>query len=142
MTRRVWVITGTSSGLGLATALYALKEGDKVRSTQVWLRNLSLCVGLEVIATVRSYNKFPQALGELGAHPLVLTLESSDEDIENVAKEALSVYGHVDVLVNNAGTIAGGYGPIEELPYVRRPKRIQYFSSYLAGSTSLETIFK
>ena len=31
MTERVWVITGTSSGLGLAIAEYALAQGDKVR---------------------------------------------------------------------------------------------------------------
>ena len=31
MSSRVWVITGTSTGLGLATAVHALRQGDKVR---------------------------------------------------------------------------------------------------------------
>ena len=31
MPSRVWVITGTSTGLGLATAVHALRQGDKVR---------------------------------------------------------------------------------------------------------------
>lgn len=93
-------------------ALYASKQGDKV------------------LATVRTHDRFPPELKELGAHPLVLSLESSDEDIESVAKEALSVYGHVDVLVNNAGTLAGGYGPIEELPMndLRKHFQVNYFS--------------
>lgn len=30
MSNRVWVITGTSSGLGLALAKYVLERGDKV----------------------------------------------------------------------------------------------------------------
>jgi NAD(P)-dependent dehydrogenase (short-subunit alcohol dehydrogenase family) len=31
MSGRVWVITGTSTGLGLAMARYMLSRGDKVR---------------------------------------------------------------------------------------------------------------
>lgn len=30
MTQRIWVVTGTSSGFGLAIAKHALSEGDKV----------------------------------------------------------------------------------------------------------------
>ena len=56
-----------------------------------------------MIATVRSLEKFPAPLRELGAHPLVLDLTHSDEVVQQAAEEAIKVYGHVDVLVNSAG---------------------------------------
>ncbi|KAI0821040.1 hypothetical protein BC629DRAFT_419461 [Irpex lacteus] len=95
MAQRIWVITGTSSGLGLAIAKHALSEGDKV------------------IATVRSLAKFPAALKEAGAHPLVLDLNDTDANIRAAAEAAIKVYGRVDILVNNAGS-ANAVAPVEE----------------------------
>ncbi|GBE84252.1 NADP-dependent 3-hydroxy acid dehydrogenase [Sparassis crispa] len=93
MSSKVWLITGTSSGIGLALAQHVLAQGDKV------------------IATVRSMSKYPQELK--GAEPLVLDLGAPDSEIRKVGEAALKVYGHVDVLVNNAGY--GLSGPVEEL---------------------------
>lgn len=45
---------------------------------------------------------------------LLLNLYDTDDKIREAAEEALQVYGHVDVLVNNAGTNYIGYGPVEE----------------------------
>ncbi|ETW78843.1 hypothetical protein HETIRDRAFT_324012 [Heterobasidion irregulare TC 32-1] len=93
MSSRVWLITGTNSGLGLALAEHVLSQGDKV------------------IATVRNIAKLPASLKSVS--PLELDLNSSPEDIKAVGLKALEIYGHVDVLVNNAG-----YGievPMEEL---------------------------
>lgn len=50
-----------------------------------------------------------------GAHPLYLDMSSPDDIIRNVAADAIAVYGHVDVLVNNAATLAMGFGPLEEI---------------------------
>ncbi|EKM57121.1 uncharacterized protein PHACADRAFT_91165 [Phanerochaete carnosa HHB-10118-sp] len=107
MPPRVWVITGSSSGLGLATALHALRQGDKV------------------VATVRSLSKVPDALRAAGARPLILNLDDPDEHIQQAAKQAITVYGYVDVLVNNAGTSINGYGPIEELSVQDMRKHFQ-----------------
>ncbi|KAI0338410.1 NAD(P)-binding protein [Trametopsis cervina] len=93
---RIWVITGSNSGLGLAMAEHVLSQGDTV------------------IATARSIEKFPVSLRELGARPLILDLESSDEEIRRVALEAIGIFGRVDVLVNNAGTNSA-VGPTEEI---------------------------
>jgi len=95
MSAKVWLITGASTGIGLALAEYVLSQGDKV------------------IATVRTINKFPDSLKKAGGHPLVLDLGSSDAVIYKAGEEALKVYGHVDVLVNNAGY--GLIAPVEEL---------------------------
>ena len=67
-----------------------------------------------MIATVRTPDKFPLVLKEAGAHLLVLDLDESDEIVQKAAADAIAAYGHVDVLVNNAGNTVG-YGPIEEV---------------------------
>jgi NAD(P)-dependent dehydrogenase (short-subunit alcohol dehydrogenase family) len=83
----VWLVTGTSSGIGREIALEALNRGDNV------------------IATARA-KSFSQ-LGDLkaaGADTMELDVTSSPQQIEAFAKSAVTIYGHVDVLVNNAGT--------------------------------------
>ncbi|PCH37048.1 NAD(P)-binding protein [Wolfiporia cocos MD-104 SS10] len=95
MSPKVWLITGASSGIGLALAQHVLSQGDKV------------------IATVRSLSKFPASLKDAGAQPVVLHLNAPDAEIRKAGEEALRVYGHIDVLVNNAGY--GVISPVEEL---------------------------
>ncbi|KAH8093853.1 NAD-P-binding protein [Cristinia sonorae] len=82
----VWLITGTSSGYGRELTLAALKRGDRV------------------IATAR-----PQSFEELvdieeqGADILELDVTDTLDNLRAVAEEAVNLYGHVDVVVNNAG---------------------------------------
>ncbi|WP_371480471.1 oxidoreductase [Kitasatospora sp. NBC_00315] len=92
---RVWLITGASSGFGLAIAEAALAAGDTV------------------VAAVRR----PEALAEFAAaHPervSPVALDVTDPArITEVAAEVLERFGRVDVLVNNAGR--GLVGAVEE----------------------------
>ena len=93
---RVWLITGCSSGLGAALAAAVLARGQRV------------------IATARQ----PAALGAIaGRYPgtcRALALDVSDAaQVKAVVAEAASVFGRIDVVVNNAGY--GLAGAFEEL---------------------------
>jgi NAD(P)-dependent dehydrogenase (short-subunit alcohol dehydrogenase family) len=94
------LITGTSTGIGLATALTLGRAGH------------------EVYATMRDPSRAPK-LAEKTAHeelPIKISVMDVDSDasvktaIANIQKDA----GHIDVLVNNAGVERTG--SIEELP--------------------------
>jgi NAD(P)-dependent dehydrogenase (short-subunit alcohol dehydrogenase family) len=93
---RVWLITGCSSGFGQAFAQAVIVHGDQLVATA---RNV------EQIATLES------------AHPdqvRVLALDVTNIQQAQAASTAtLDAFGHIDVLVNNAGY--GLFGTFEEL---------------------------
>ncbi|KAI0265352.1 short chain dehydrogenase [Gloeopeniophorella convolvens] len=95
MTRLVWLITGTSSGIGRDLTLAALQRGDSVIAT----------------SRARSLGQLV-ALKEKGADVLELDVTSPLETLHGIAKQAVAIHGHIDVVVNNAGYVA--VGAIEE----------------------------
>jgi NAD(P)-dependent dehydrogenase (short-subunit alcohol dehydrogenase family) len=92
--QKVWFITGASRGFGALTAQKALERGDLV------------------VATARDPHTVTAALGE---HPNLLALRL-DVKLEaqaiSAAQQALTRFGRIDVLVNNAGY--GLLGAVEE----------------------------
>lgn len=108
---RVWLITGASSGFGRALADAALARGDRV------------------VATVRTPGAAADLVAEHGAdRVLERVLDVTDNgQIEATVEAALDRFGHIDVLVNNAGY--GSVGAIEETlePEVRRHFDVHVF---------------
>ena len=95
-TPRVWFITGCSSGFGLLLAHELLRRGNRV------------------IATARDASKLDdlQTLYPDTARTFKLDVTKPAE-IESVSRVAITAFGHIDVLVNNAGY--GVNGAIEEV---------------------------
>jgi NAD(P)-dependent dehydrogenase (short-subunit alcohol dehydrogenase family) len=93
---RVWFITGSSSGFGLLLAKEALRRGDRV------------------IATARDASKLDDLLKQHPDSARTFALDvTNPAEIDSIAKQAIAAFGHVDVLVNNAGY--GVTGAIEEV---------------------------
>lgn len=93
MAQKIWMITGASRGFGAEIAKTVLNAGDKV------------------VATARK----AESLDFLGKNEnlLVASLDVTDEAQAKAAVAAsLAKFGHIDVLVNNAGY--GLLGAIEE----------------------------
>jgi NAD(P)-dependent dehydrogenase (short-subunit alcohol dehydrogenase family) len=89
----VWFITGCSTGFGRALATLALERGYRV------------------VVTSRNTDDIKELAKKGDA--LIVKLDVTDpKDVKHAVKEALHKFGHIDVLVNNAGI--GYFGAIEE----------------------------
>ena len=94
------VVTGTSSGIGLATAVALARAGHTVVAT---MRDLDRGAEIRQIATDE----------KLAIHFAVIDVDNDDSVRQGFSKIA-SERGPIDVLVNNAGIVGGG--AIEETP--------------------------
>ncbi len=90
MDKKVVLITGASKGIGANTAIKFAKEGYDV----VINYNTSKQEALKILDTVKQY----------GSDATIIKADISNEtDINNMVEEVIKHYGHIDVLVNNAG---------------------------------------
>ena len=105
MSQPVLLITGSSSGIGLATAVAAAGSGYRVVAT---LRNPA------------SDGPLRAAASEAGVDLEVRTLDVTDEAaIRSTVDGVVADFGRLDAVVNNAG--AGYIGTIEQVPSTTSP---------------------
>lgn len=84
------IVTGSSSGIGKATALRLAREGAKV------------CVVAN--NNVEGGQATAQEIQDSGGHALFVQADVGiGDDCRRIAEETLQAFGRVDVLVNNAG---------------------------------------
>ncbi len=85
-TKKTWLITGTSQGIGLEMVKMALANGDNVA------------------ATARNVQGLKKAVGISSANFLPLEVDLLDEEsVLAAVKFTQETFGSIDVLVNNAG---------------------------------------
>ncbi len=95
---KVIAITGAASGLGEATARLMHAEG-----------------GFVVLADIQD-ERGQQIADELGDRARYLRCDvTSEAEVANVVDTAVSAFGRLDCMFNNAGII-GAHGPIDEIP--------------------------
>lgn len=88
---KVVIVTGASSGIGKAIARLFSAEGARL------------------VLAARSTEKLETLAAEIGGDPLVLSIDlSQPADVERMAGETLTRFGHVDVLMANAGIYVPG----------------------------------
>lgn len=119
LAEQVMVITGASSGIGLATARRASEAGAKV---VLVARNSE---ALDEIAT---------SIGNRGGQAIVVDADTADPDTaERVAARAIEAFGGFDTWVNNAATSV--YARLEDMTLEehRRVFDVGYFG-YVQGS--------
>jgi short-subunit dehydrogenase len=101
LSEQVIVITGSSSGIGLATARLAAKEGARVVLSS---RNAS------------EIDRLAAEIREAGGHALGVAADvRSLADLEHLRDEAVRAFGGIDTWINNAGNSI--FGPTLEVPF-------------------------
>jgi NAD(P)-dependent dehydrogenase (short-subunit alcohol dehydrogenase family) len=95
MASKVWLITGSSRGLGRAIAEAALEAGH------------------QVVATARNMIQLQDLKKTYGDQVATIALDVTNEIAAyNAVQSAVDLFGHLDILVNNAGY--GNINSIEE----------------------------
>jgi NAD(P)-dependent dehydrogenase (short-subunit alcohol dehydrogenase family) len=93
---RVWLVTGSASGLGRNIAEAVLASGDRL------------------VATARDPRRLEDLVKKYGDQVRTAALDVADEDVAKAAVQlAMDAFGHLDVVVNNAGY--GDVAPFEQL---------------------------
>jgi NAD(P)-dependent dehydrogenase (short-subunit alcohol dehydrogenase family) len=103
---KVWFLTGASKGFGRIWAKAALERGDSVA------------------ATARDTDSLSDLVAAHGEQILPLQLDVNDKQaIDDSVAFAHEHFGHLDVVVNNAGY--GQFGAIEELTEAEARRQIE-----------------
>jgi NAD(P)-dependent dehydrogenase (short-subunit alcohol dehydrogenase family) len=119
--KKIALVTGTSSGIGLSTAVQLAQHG------------------FTVIATMRDIEKggpLQARAREVGVEIELQRLEVQDDaSVANCVQSVLQKYGRIDLLVNNAG--AGFLGTMEQtsLPELRRTMEVNFFGVWRLTQT-------
>ena len=93
---RVWLVTGSASGLGRNIAEAVLASGARL------------------VATARDPRRLDDLVKKYGDKVRTASLDVADEDAANAAVQAaVDAFGRLDVVVNNAGY--GDIAPFEQL---------------------------
>jgi NAD(P)-dependent dehydrogenase (short-subunit alcohol dehydrogenase family) len=117
---KTWFITGASSGLGEALSKAVLAAGDSV------------------VATFRRQEQAEAFSREAKENGMGLVLDvTHTADISKALQEAKNKFGHIDVLVNNAGY--GTIGAIEEfnLDEIREQMETNFFGAVAVTKEAL-----
>ena len=94
--KTVLVTAAAGSGIGFATAKRCVEEGARVAITDIHEKRLR------------------ESAEQIGAHAVLANVTSQD-DVDRCFRDVLDVFGHLDVLVNNAGL--GGTALLAEMTY-------------------------
>jgi len=93
---KVWLVTGSASGLGRNIAEAVLASGDRL------------------VATARDPRRLEGLVEKFGDQVRTAPLDVADEDAARAAvQSAVDAFGRLDVVVNNAGY--GDVAPFEQL---------------------------
>lgn len=101
LNNKVVLVTGASSGIGLAIALMAVREGARLVLSDVHAN-----AGVETAAMIRAQG---------GEAIFVAADVANAEDVEALVAQTVSHYGRLDVACNNAG-VAGAAALVADYP--------------------------
>ncbi|RPE13419.1 SDR family oxidoreductase [Chitinophaga lutea] len=109
-TNKVIWITGASSGLGEELALQLAKENARL------------------ILTARNREALTTVQQKAGGESVLLPADLEKDDLQQLSAAALKAYGHIDILINNAGITQRSMAEDTQPAVDRRLMEINFFA--------------
>lgn len=109
-TNKVIWITGASSGLGEELALQLSRENA------------------QLILTARNREALAEVQHRAGGECFLLPADLEKDDLAQLSEAALKAYGHIDILINNAGVTQRSMAEETQLAVDRRLMEINFFA--------------
>jgi NAD(P)-dependent dehydrogenase (short-subunit alcohol dehydrogenase family) len=107
---KIAIITGSSSGIGRATALAYTREGATVVLSDLQESPLQIRPETSDLTTQQELEK------QFNIKPLFIKCDTTiSADVENLIAKTVEQYGRLDIIVNNAGIGEPKPGPIWEM---------------------------
>jgi hypothetical protein len=121
LNRKIAIVTGASSGIGLATAELLASKG---------------CCVVLVARRLERLQELQASIQAGGGRSLVLSMDLTEESSrQRLVEQVLQVFGRIDILINNAGF--GWYGYYSEMPWKTAYDLIQLNITAVAHITRL-----
>ena len=128
MTDKIAIVTGSSSGIGMLTAIELAKNGFKVVAS---MRDLGRRTRLDEAAAAAEIS------GQLDIRRLDVTdFNAIPAFVERAARD----YGRIDVLVNNAGFAVAGFAEDMQLDEIRLQFETNFFGQVALTQAVLPTM--
>lgn len=125
---KVAIVTGSSSGIGLATARLLAEKGAKV------------------VLAARNKEKLDEIVKELkenGANVFAVKTDvSSEQDCKNLIKETINHYKAIDILINNAGISMRALFKDVDLEVIRTLMEVNFFGTVYCTKYALPFLMK
>ena len=128
MKDKVVIITGGSSGIGRALAAEFGKRGSNV------------------LITGRNLNELNQVVAELSSKGVIIKGFQADvsieEDNRKMVEEAIKQFGHIDILINNAGVSMRALFEDLQLDVFKKVMDINFYGAVYATKCALPYILQ
>ena len=123
---KIVAITGGSEGIGKA------------------LVDLLLMKGAKVAACGRGHDKLYQLQSEYPSYPLhtVVADVANENDCRNFIQSTIEVFGHIDILINNAGISMRALLQDASTEILRNVMNVNFFGAVYCTKFALDTLIK
>lgn len=121
---KVAIVTGASSGIGLATARLLSQSGAKV------------------VLAARSKEKLASLTGEIPNSIAVPTDVTDPGAVKNLVRRTLEIFGKIDILINNAGALLYKHMADSTPQEIRLVMEVNFFGAAACAMEALPVMEK